>query len=80
MTLKDFIRVFSNETRFLIIDGNPEDENYSVLFNNILSKDLVDNDIFEEEFFKEYNNITMVEIEFDIQYDTSYVCIYVTKD
>lgn len=79
MTLKDFIKVFNNETRFLIMDGRP-DENYSVLFNNVANNDPVDIDIFDKEFFKEYNNIITVELEFDIQNDTSYVCIYVTKD
>lgn len=79
MTLKDFIKVFNNETRFLIMDGRPEDENYSVLFNNVANNDPVDIDIFDKEFFKEYNNIITVELEFDIQNDTPYVCIYITK-
>lgn len=80
MTLKDFIKVFNNETRFLIMGGRPEDDNYSVLFNNVTNTDPVDIDVFDGERFKDYTNIVTVELEFDIQNDTSYICIYVTKD
>ena len=78
MTLKDFIKVFNNETRFLIMDAHPEDENHSVLFSNVTNNDPVDIDVFNKEFFKEYNNVVMAEL-IDILYDAPYIRIYVTK-